>query len=138
MAEHEDESLATLADCPKGALGQHLRPLQGGVPGAVGATPKAVNLRGRKPRVLQEGVVYIGRASSRSGPRASKWANPFMTERDGAREEVIGMYERWLRGERPDLMAALCELAARTWRAGARRSSVTARCSCGWRTRHRR
>jgi hypothetical protein len=33
-------------------------------------------------------------ASSRSGLRASKWANPFMIERDGAREEVIATYER--------------------------------------------
>ena len=33
-----------------------------------------------------------------------------MIGRDGARDEVIAMYERWLRDERPDLMAALPEL----------------------------
>ena len=33
-----------------------------------------------------------------------------MIGRDGAREEVIAMYERWLRDERPDLMATLHEL----------------------------
>jgi hypothetical protein len=30
-----------------------------------------------------------------------------MIRRDGAREEVIETYERWLRDARPDLMAAL-------------------------------
>jgi hypothetical protein len=65
--------------------------------------PKVINLSGRKPRVVHEGAVYIGRASPRSGLRASKWANPFMIERDGARDEVIDMYERWLRdGARSD------------------------------------
>jgi hypothetical protein len=72
--------------------------------------PKVVNLRGRKPRVLHENEAYIGRAIPRSGLWASKWANPFMIERGGARDEVIAMYERWLRDERPALMASLGEL----------------------------
>jgi hypothetical protein len=59
---------------------------------------------------LPPGTVYIGRAMTRHGLRASKWANPFMIERHHARDEVIVMYERWLRDERPDLMAALPEL----------------------------
>jgi hypothetical protein len=59
---------------------------------------------------VPSGAVYIGRAAPRYGLRASKWANPFMIGRDGARDEVIAMYERWLRDERPDLMAALPEL----------------------------
>ena len=63
--------------------------------------PKVINLSGRKPPAIHEGAVYIGRASPRPGLRASKWANPFMIERDGARDEVIAMYERWLRDERP-------------------------------------
>jgi hypothetical protein len=33
-----------------------------------------------------------------------------MIEHDGARNKVIPMYERWLRDERPHLMAALPEL----------------------------
>ena len=59
---------------------------------------------------LPPGAVYIGRANPRYGLRASKWANPFMIERDGTRDEAIAMYERWLRDERPDLTAALPEL----------------------------
>jgi hypothetical protein len=35
--------------------------------------------------------------------------NPFMIERDGARDELIALYERRLR-DRPDLMAALPKL----------------------------
>jgi hypothetical protein len=72
--------------------------------------PKVINVSGRKLRVVHEGAVYIGRASPRYGLRASKSANPFMIERDGARDEVIAIYERWLRDEHPDLMAALPEL----------------------------
>jgi hypothetical protein len=59
---------------------------------------------------VPDGAVYIGRSAPRYGLRASKWANPFMIGRDGARDEVIAMYERWLRDERPDLIAALREL----------------------------
>ena len=39
-----------------------------------------------------------------------KWLNPFMIERDGTRDEVIAKYDRWLRDQRPDLIAALPEL----------------------------
>jgi Domain of unknown function (DUF4326) len=69
------------------------------------------------PRVLNfkrtgapDSAVYIGRAAPRSGLRTSKWANPFRIGRDDTRDEVIARYERWLRDERPDLMAALPEL----------------------------
>jgi hypothetical protein len=62
---------------------------------------------------LPGGAEYIGRAMPRYGLQASKWANPFMIDRDGARDEVVVLYERWLRDERPDLMAALPELRGR-------------------------
>jgi Domain of unknown function (DUF4326) len=45
--------------------------------------------------------VYIG--------RPSKWGNPFVVGKHGARAEVIALYERWLLDNAP-LMAALGEL----------------------------
>ena len=42
----------------------------------------------------------------------SKWGNPFEIGRDGTREQVIRMYEVHVR-RRPDLMAALPELAGK-------------------------
>lgn len=45
--------------------------------------------------------VYIG--------RPSKWGNPFILGRDGTREQVNALYERWLM-EQPELVAALDEL----------------------------
>ncbi len=45
--------------------------------------------------------VYIG--------RPSKWGNPFVVGRDGARGECIELYELWVR-ENEELMAALGEL----------------------------
>ena len=45
--------------------------------------------------------VYVG--------RPSKWGNPFCENVDGTREEVVAMYEEYLK-RRPDLMAALGEL----------------------------
>jgi len=49
--------------------------------------------------------VYIG--------RPGKWGNPFQIGRDGTRAQVIARYERWL-SERPELLAALPELAGKT------------------------
>jgi len=45
--------------------------------------------------------IYIG--------RPSKWGNPFVVGRDGARGECIELYELWVR-ENEALMAALGEL----------------------------
>jgi hypothetical protein len=45
--------------------------------------------------------VYIG--------RPSKWGNPFVVDRDGARGECIELYELWVR-ENAELMATLDEL----------------------------
>jgi hypothetical protein len=76
--------------------------------------PKVINLRGRAPRVVPEGAVYVGGRIKRGGwdlPQ-SKWANPFKIGRDGTREEVLAQYERWLRAA-PGLMAALPELRDR-------------------------
>ena len=72
--------------------------------------PRVLNFHDFKRGGLPSSAVYIGRAGPTYGFPASKWANKFMIGRDGAREEVIETYERWLRDERPDLMAALNEL----------------------------
>jgi len=45
--------------------------------------------------------VYVG--------RPSKWGNPFVVGKDGARGECIALYEAWLR-ESPLMLAALDEL----------------------------
>jgi hypothetical protein len=93
--------------------------------------PRVLNFHDFKRGGLPSRAVYIGRANPTYGLPASKWANKFMIGRDGAREKVIETYERWLRDERPDLMAAM-NCVARTWRAGARRSPVTATSCSGW------
>lgn len=45
--------------------------------------------------------IYVG--------RPSKWGNPFVTGKDGTREEVIAKYRAWIVNQ-PHLMAALPEL----------------------------
>jgi hypothetical protein len=58
-----------------------------------------------KPRAVhckrERHHVYIG--------RPSKWGNPFVVGKDGARGECIALYESWLR-ENATLFAALDEL----------------------------
>ena len=54
--------------------------------------------------------LYIGRAAY--GWPSSKWANPYRIGHDGTREQVLAKYEAYVRG-RPDLMAALPEIAGR-------------------------
>lgn len=49
--------------------------------------------------------VYIG--------RPSKWGNPFLIGRHGTRDEVIEMYEIWLK-KQPQLLSALHELRGKT------------------------
>jgi hypothetical protein len=70
--------------------------------------PQIINMRGRGGQV-PPGAVYVGRAQGRVGLRQSKWANPFLIGRDGARYEVIEQYRAWLLRQH-DLMAALPEL----------------------------
>ena len=53
--------------------------------------------------------VYIGRQNNRLGISASKWANPFVENTDGTRDEVIEKYRAWI-VQQPELMAALPEL----------------------------
>lgn len=45
--------------------------------------------------------------------RPSKWGNPFVIGRDGARGEVIEKYRSWVKRQ-PVLMAALHELTGET------------------------
>jgi hypothetical protein len=59
---------------------------------------------------IPDNALYIGRANSRYGLPASKWANPFRIGRDGTRQEVIDEYRDYLLAS-PNLMAALPELA---------------------------
>jgi hypothetical protein len=73
---------------------------------------------GRIPRVVHRRHrhhVYIG--------RGSKWGNPFKIGREGDRAEVIAIYERHVRDERSDLLAALHGMVSA---AAARRCSATA------------
>ena len=49
--------------------------------------------------------VYIG--------RPSKWGNPFVIGRDGAREEVIALYRGYILAS-PELMEVLPELRGKT------------------------
>ena len=72
-----------------------------------------VNLKGRKPQLIGDGEVYIGRAINMGGWRlpASPWANPFR----GERADVVKKYEAYLRA--PAQMALrerLGELAGKT------------------------
>jgi hypothetical protein len=53
--------------------------------------------------------VYIGRAVSRSGLKASVWGNPFAIGKDGSREEVMVRYRAWLLAN-PELLEKLPEL----------------------------
>ncbi len=80
---------------------------------------------GVKDGAFREGVVYIGdRMPPWMNPTGaylprSDWFNPFKIHkpnkpRDGTRAEVIEMYERYLRTERPDLLARLPELEGKT------------------------
>lgn len=46
-------------------------------------------------------TVFIG--------RPSKWGNPFVIGKHGTREEVIAMYEKYIRNK-PELLAQLHEL----------------------------
>ncbi|OGT54325.1 MAG: hypothetical protein A3E01_15280 [Gammaproteobacteria bacterium RIFCSPHIGHO2_12_FULL_63_22] len=62
-----------------------------------------VNVRGDGTRRL------TGHLYDVSISRPSKWGNPFVIGRDGAREEVIAKYREYILG-RPDLLAALPEL----------------------------
>lgn len=55
--------------------------------------------------------IYIGRACH--GLQGSKWANPFVIDKDGTREEVILKYELWLNTRR-NLLLSLPELKEKT------------------------
>lgn len=74
--------------------------------------PRVVRLRRREGRVVQDCDVYIGRACQQGGwdLPASKWANPFSVARYGSVRKVLRKFEEYL-AERPDLVAALPELA---------------------------
>lgn len=71
--------------------------------------PAHVNLGG--PRVVhcqrERHHVYIGRNPKWMAP--SKWGNPFVVGKHGARGECIALYENWLR-HNDALLAALDEL----------------------------
>ena len=49
--------------------------------------------------------VYIG--------RPSKWGNPFVVGKDGSRDDVVRLYEGWIRNQ-PKLLADLWELRGKT------------------------
>lgn len=60
-----------------------------------------VNLKGRKPQVIHDNEIYIGRAMFMGGWRLpkSKWANPFkLSDYDNNRDLVLSKYEEYVRG----------------------------------------
>lgn len=64
--------------------------------------PEVVNMKTCDPPWGQSGDVRIDRGTI--------WGNPFRMYTEGDREHVIGMYERWLRGNQI-LLKELPELA---------------------------
>ncbi len=66
--------------------------------------PRVLNKRTATAKELA-GAVYVG--------RPSKWGNPFVIGRDGAREQVVARYRDWLRWSLVGLAPILCR-AART------------------------
>jgi hypothetical protein len=78
--------------------------------------PTVVRMRRSGGRVTQDCDVYIGRACFRGGWELpeSKWHNPFSVASCGAGgvELAVQKFEHYIRG-RPDLLAALPELAGR-------------------------
>lgn len=60
--------------------------------------PQVLN---RKFAGIPVDAVYVG--------RPSKWGNPFVVGRHGTRDEVVALYEDWLKRQ-PHLMASLREL----------------------------
>ena len=54
-------------------------------------------------------AVYIGRAVTRRGIKASKWGNPFRPGKDGHRTEVMERYDAYLH-EHPELVRQIPDL----------------------------
>ena len=64
-------------------------------------------------RLLQDrDVVYIGRGSRESGRPRSCWANPFVMKEHLSRQEVLNLFERYLRGSEA-LLKALPRLGSK-------------------------
>jgi hypothetical protein len=58
-------------------------------------------------------IVYIGRENKWLNLPRSKWANPFVLEREADRDAVLERYRQYVLSQ-PDLMAALPELHGKT------------------------
>lgn len=61
-------------------------------------TESVKNLKGRKPQVLFDNEIYIGRHMFMGGwqlPK-SKWANPFKITEDTSREDVLRQYKAYV------------------------------------------
>ena len=73
---------------------------------------EVVRIRRCRGELVQGCDVYIGGAVVRGGWElsVSAWNNPFNTWNSGSQEEACRRYERYLRRDRPDLMARLWEL----------------------------
>lgn len=83
------------------------------------------------------GAVYIGRRA-RGWPQ-SKWANPFVLDHDGTREECIELFEQWPCGNPKGqaLLRDISELRGKDLLCWWRRFPVTATYCCGWLTPER-
>ena len=60
-------------------------------------TTTVIHIKDTPPRWFRDPqFVYIGRAQPWRDLPKSKWANPFVVNKDGTREEVIAKYEQHL------------------------------------------
>lgn len=65
--------------------------------------PRVLNGHGYK-RDWPQNAIYVG--------RPSKWGNPFVVTQHGARDQVVEMYEIWIK-DQPQLLQSLHELTGK-------------------------
>lgn len=77
--------------------------------------PRVVRIRRSKGQVVQDCDIYIGRKCDWGGWNLpeSKWHNPFRLSDNSSIIEVLNKYREYMK-QRPDLIAALPELAGKT------------------------
>lgn len=78
--------------------------------------PTVVRIRRKKDgEIVQDCQIYIGRRLSMGGwsLKESIWANPYKVGKDGTKEEVVEMYEKYIR-KREDLLKQIWKLSGKT------------------------
>lgn len=72
-----------------------------------------INTLPRDPTDWPADHVYIGRPMPGRGLPPGPWGNPYRVDESVTREDVVGMYEDYLRA-RPTLLARVAELRGKT------------------------